>query len=212
MPEMHSHGKGKRSMRWHLKTYDVEIVRDLDSAKLDELGEAQAEEAAESGYLAGNKMYSDLRGFGWGDVELAISVEQKIIDRLSQANDLEAALDDWDEERFSATEPADDLWGLDVGVAAATIALSAQGAAPVGSCNASGFGGQHQASYPYVAFYAPRHVAAKIMALAELAQVGLTSGAEGLAVLFGKTDIDLIKFARLSLQQGSIEPDKGVIR
>jgi hypothetical protein len=194
-------------MRWLLKTYDVEVVRDLDLNALHELGEDHAKDAADSGYLAGNKMYSDLRGFGWTDVELAISVEQKVVDRLSQADDLEAAIADWDEERFSATEPAGDLWGLDVGVAAATIALSAQGAAPVGSCNAGGFGGQHQASYPYVAFFAPRRVAGKIMALAELAQIGLVSGAEGLAVLFGKTDLDLMKFARLSLQQASGRSD-----
>jgi hypothetical protein len=194
-------------MRWLLKTYVVEVVRDLDPNALHELGEDHAKDAADSGYLAGNSMYSDLRGFGWTDVELAISFEQKVVDRLSQADDLEAAIADWDEERFLATEPAGDLWGLDVGVAAATIALSAQGAAPVGSCNAGGFGGLHQASYPYVAFFAPRRVAGEIMALAEIAQVGLVSGAEGLAVLFGKTDLDLMKFARLSLQQASGRSD-----
>jgi hypothetical protein len=49
-------------------------------------------------------------------------------------------------------ELSDGLWGLDIGVASATIALSALGAIP-GSCNAGGFGGHHQAAYPYVSFF-----------------------------------------------------------
>jgi hypothetical protein len=58
-----------------------------------------------------------------------------------------------DDERLDCFEPSDGLWGLDIGVASATIALSALGAIPVGSCNAGGFGGHHQGAFPYVSFF-----------------------------------------------------------
>ncbi|HXZ18009.1 MAG TPA: hypothetical protein VEH77_18950, partial [Roseiarcus sp.] len=90
-------------------------------------------------------------------------------------------------------EPA--LWGLDVGVAAATIALSAYGATPVSSCNAGAFGGQHQAKHPYVAFYLPKALAAEIMHCAEESNVGLLCDEDGVAQIYGREEMDLHRFA-----------------
>ena len=89
-----------------------------------------------------------------GPTSLARSrYERRLIARLQAAEDLEAEAERIDDERLDCFEPSDGLWGLDIGVASATIALSALGAIPVGSCNAGGFGGHHQGAYPYVAFF-----------------------------------------------------------
>ena len=82
-------------------------------------------------YLAGNQMYQDLRGYGWPDVARALALEHRLIAKLQEAEDLEAEAMQIDDERLDCFEPSDGLWGLDLGVASATIALSAFGAIPV---------------------------------------------------------------------------------
>ncbi len=95
-------------------------------------------------------------------------------------------------------------------MAAATIALSALGATPVGSCNAGGFGGHHQARYPYVAFYVEPGPAALILALAQAAEVGLRGDDSGLAQIYGAGDLDLLRFAEAALNsQAPTAPSPG---
>jgi hypothetical protein len=134
--------------RWRPHLYPVVIEQILDAACLATPSDTVANEADESGYLAGKQMYQDLRGYGWPDVARALSVERRLIARLQEAADLEAEGMQVDDERLDCFEPSDSVWGLDLGVASATIALSAFGAIPVGSCNAGGFGGFHQSAYP----------------------------------------------------------------
>ena len=55
-------------MRWRSHLYPAVIEQNLDVAHLSALSEMAAVEADESGYLAGNQMYQDLRGYGWFDV------------------------------------------------------------------------------------------------------------------------------------------------
>lgn len=192
-------------MRWRAHLYPVVIEQALDVAHLVKLSEADATEADETGYLAGNQMYQDLRGFGWLDVARTLEVERNFILRLQEAGDLDAEAATIDDERIDAFEPSDGLWGLDIGVASATIALSALGAVPVGSCNAGGFGGSHQSLYPYVAFFLGPAVAEPIISIARKAGVGLRSDEVGLAQIFGADDFSLLRFAEnaLSLHQSS---------
>ena len=65
-------------MRWrsHLCLAVIEQILDVDS--LSELSEMAAIEADESGYLAGNQMYQDLRGYGWLDVARTLEVERRL--------------------------------------------------------------------------------------------------------------------------------------
>jgi hypothetical protein len=139
-------------MRWRSHLYPAVIEQNLDVARLSELSETSAVEADESGYLAGNQMYQDLRGYGWLDVAHTLEVERRLIAQLQGAADLEAEAARIYDERLDCFEPSDGLWGLDIGVASATIALSALGAIPVGSCNAGGFGGHHQGAIPMSPF------------------------------------------------------------
>jgi hypothetical protein len=198
------------TMRWRPHAYPVVIDQALDVARLATLSDADADEADESGYLAGNQMYQDLRGYGWGDVAAAIEIERRFIARLQAAHDLDGEAQRIDDERLDCFEPSDGLWELDIGVAAATMALSTLGATPVGSCNAGGFGGHHQAGYPYVAFYLDAAAANLVLALARAADVGLRGDESGLAQIFAAGDLDLLRFAETALKsQGSTAPSPG---
>jgi len=197
-------------MRWRPQVYPVLIGQALNVARLATLSDVEADEADESGYLAGNQMYQDLRGYGWSDVAAAIEIERRFIARLQAADDLDGEAQRIDDERLDSFEPSDGLWELDIGVAAATIALSALGATPVGSCNAGGFGGHHQARYPYVAFYVDAGAADLILALARAADVGLRGDETGLAQIYGAGDLDLLRFAETALtSQRSTAPSTG---
>jgi len=186
-------------MRWRTNAYDVPIDQALVVDQVAELSQAEADEADESGFLAGNQMYQDLRGCGWDELARTIVVERDFIIRLQQAEDLEAEAAQIDDERLDCFEPSEGLWELDIGVASATIALSALGAIPVGSCNAGGFGGQHQASHPYVAFYLDAADPELITSIARQVNVGLNNGAEGLVQIFAAGDLDLLSFAEKAL-------------
>ena len=187
-------------MRWrsHLCLAVIEQILDVDS--LSELSEMAAIEADESGYLAGNQMYQDLRGYGWLDVARTLEVERRLIAQLQGAADLEAEAARIDDERLDCFEPSDGLWGLDIGVASATIALSALGAIPVGSCNAGGFGGHHQGAYPYVSFFLGGAPPEFVVSISLAASVGLRSDADGVAQIFGAGDLDLLRFAETALK------------
>jgi hypothetical protein len=187
-------------MRWRAHHYPVTIEQVLDVDRLAQLSEFAANEADESGYLAGNQMYQDLRCYGWADVAAALEVERRFIAQLEAAEDVEAEAAKIEDERLDCFEPVDGLWGLDIGVASATIALSALGGIPVGSCNAGGFGGQHQAAYPYVAFFMGQAVPELLISVARAANVGLRSAEGGLAQIFGTGDLDLLRFAETALK------------
>ena len=177
---------------------EIEIRRELNIDSLAELSPAEASEAEEQGYLAGNRSYRDLRGSGWEDVRRALDLERALVDRIEAADDPAAAESEFDELRLQALDPIEELCGLDVGIASAVLAISALGAIPVSSCNGGCFGGPHQARHPYVAFYLPKDRAARVLDLAEAADIGLFVGQDGIAQVYGRAIRDLLRFAALA--------------
>jgi hypothetical protein len=186
------------------RTYPHPIIRVLNPDTLEVLSEEDADRGEEDG-LEGNQQYRDLRGMTWAQVAAALLQEAEFFDRLAAAADLNEEAELIEEEREAADFPEDDLWGLDVGVISATLALSALGATPVSSCNAGGFGGQHVAAFPYVAFFLPRSAAAEVLAIAEEADVGVDVVEGGIARLYGGTDFGLHRFAQLALSRHDVE-------
>jgi hypothetical protein len=73
------------TMRWRSHLYPAVIEQILNVDCLSELSETAAIEADESGYLAGNQMYQDLRGYGWLDVARTLEVERSLIAQLQGA-------------------------------------------------------------------------------------------------------------------------------
>jgi hypothetical protein len=188
-------------MRWAPRAFPVKIHRCLNVADLADISPEEIEQADEEGALAGNRAYCDLRGCGWDVVRTALDIETKLIARLKRADDVDAEMSAFDEERATAFDDEPALWGLDVGVAAATIAISAYGAIPVSSCNAGAFGGHHPARYPYVAFFLPKALAPEIMRCAEAADIGLFCDESGLAQIYSQGEMDLVRFAQTALER-----------
>lgn len=183
-----------------MRTYPLPIARDIDVDALAVLPQEEADNGEEDG-LQGNQQYRDLRGIGWDQVADAMEREAALFQRFAAVADIDEEAELYEGEREEAFVPEEDLWGLDIGVIGATLALSALGAITVSSCNAGGFGGHHVAAFPHVAFFLPRDVAAEVMAIAEEADVGLDMIEGGIARLYGRTDFDLHRFGEGALRR-----------
>ena len=199
-------------MRWQRHAYPVTIRQELNIERLATISSIEVDEAEDSGYLAGNQMYQDLRGLDWVDVARSIEIERQFITRLREAPDVDAESSRIDDERLDCLEPDEGLWQLDVGVASAAIALSAFGAVPVGSCNAGGFGGQHQGAHPYVTLFLGAAAAESIVSVAQAARVGLSDAGDGLAQIFGAGDLDLFHFAETGRRRSSLQSERHSLR
>ncbi len=178
------------------------IIRDLASRPFAVLEPEEAERGGEDGYLAGNKAYDDLRGMTWDDVFETLVCERAVVAVLTAAPDPDEAYETFEVDRLSEWG-ADALWGLDPGVAAATIALSAMGATPISSCNGGAFGGEHLEAYPLVAFYVASASPDTLLACADAAQAGLALDAHGCAQLFGETCAPLLAFAFAAIEHSA---------
>ena len=182
-----------------VRTFDLEIRRTITAEALDVLTDAEADAADDEGYLGGNRLYQDLRGWSWDEVREMLEVEAELIQELASAADPAQAESEYYESRDLDDESARGLYGLDVGVAAAAAALSALGATPFISCNAGSFGGTHAAQFPYVGFYLSHASLTTLLDLAARADVGLDAQ-DGAARLYARSILDLQKFARLGVE------------
>ncbi len=182
------------------RIYPVPIERRIDIELLADLSEEEADAGEEDG-LQGNQQYRDIRGITWEQLAEALQRETELFQRFAGAADLDEEAEHYDQEREEAMFPEEDLWGLDIGVIGATLALSALGVTTVSSCNAGGFGGRHVAAFPYVAFFLPRYLADEVLAIAEEADVGLDLDPGGIARLYGGADYDLHRFGQAALRR-----------
>jgi hypothetical protein len=181
-----------------VRVYPAPSEREIDLKALAVLSEEEADAGEDDG-LQGNQQYRDLRGISWDQVADGLDAEAVLIQRFGASDDIDAEAERYDEEREEAFLPEEDLWGLDVGVIGATLALSALGATTVSSCNAGGFGGFHVAQFPHIAFFLPREIAGEVLAIAEAAGAGLAMTTGGLVCLSGRTDLDLHRFGEVAL-------------
>lgn len=167
------------------------------------MSEIEAEQAIDEG-LEGNHEYSDLRGLSVNDLQAVLLEEERWLADISQAESPGVVEERLVEMRGAAFEPAEELWGLDLGVASAVVALSCLGACPVASCNGGSFGSSHQASYAYVSFFLYEASLEQVLALASQAQCGLIA-LEGLGHLYGPIET-LMSFAHGVRQQSRTLP------
>lgn len=170
----------------------------LDLTGLAVLSVAEIEAAEDEGFLGGNQEYLDLSFLSVADLADCITREDQLLRQLRGAPDSGAA-----ERAFIASRKVQDdveaLWHLDVGVAAATVALIAAGAHPFLSCNGGVLGAHHSRQHPLVRFYlqdlAPQHLRDW------LAGSDLTlSNEEGVLVLHAEQLEPFSVFARLALK------------
>ena len=136
--------------------------------------------------------YLDLRGMSWRMVREAIEFEEEVLSRFG-----------WDTDSAQEHLADDDcfeiIYGLDIGVASAVLALSAAKCASVTSCNG---GAGHGAAYPVVAFFTRQQRVPDLLDAAEEANCGLTNGDSGdYVVLYSGEVRGLVRFARALLDR-----------
>lgn len=186
--------------------FAVEIVRDLNP---EELGWYSPDDNA-SESLGINRRYEDLRAFQWDDVENALEIERDVIaqiEAMTFSDEEDKTPESAAIEILENQEGAQDMWGMwggplygmDLGVASAVIALSAARCVPFSSCNAGAFGGGHSEAYPCAAFYVRPQLAPVLLACAEKAGVGLTLGWDKTALLFADSVDGMMAFAQACL-------------
>lgn len=147
--------------------FDVEVVRDVSSHSVS------WPEARAAGYdsgLGGNREYMDLRRLSWSEATRVDRLEGELISRIDGAAD---AIDEYEKMQEEWDEDPPDLYGLDLGIAACVVALSAARCLPFSSCNAGTFGGRHQECYPLVAFFARQQMLGLLLECAVTSGIGL---------------------------------------
>ncbi|MBS0298178.1 MAG: hypothetical protein JSR45_17905 [Proteobacteria bacterium] len=176
-----------------------EIRQNLDLSLLEILSDEALDAADDVGELDGNQHYSDLSIATWDDVRFALEREASLIEEIARALDPAAA----EQTALEARDDDDEreaLWHLDIGVAAAVVALNALGAHTVLSCNGGAFGGSHLRDFPSIRF-CPRRVRVEVLLeLARDSDVGLDVE-EHRALLYGRSIEDMQRFAALALER-----------
>lgn len=174
------------------------IEQSLDVKKLAVLTDDEVDAADEEGLLAGNQHYQDLQDCNVADLEFAIQLESKLIERLVRSADPAR-----EEAAIAEERPADDeraaLWHLDVGVAAAVVALVALGAHTVISCNGGEYGRTHTFATPQIRAYIAAASAEHLVDLGCRAGVGVRQE-DGLVLLYAPSCRAFLMFAEQTLK------------
>lgn len=175
-----------------LRRFHVEIERNIN---VDALGWPERGTAGGDG-LRCNRLYTDLRGRSWRQALEVLDLEDRFLSTLQSDSDFEANLERVTRELEELYDDGDEaIFGLDLGVAACVIALSAARCIPFSSCNGGALGDMHQERYPLVAFFAMRAWLPALMSMAEEASVGLVNSGDGL-VVYGEI-LNMLTFARI---------------
>jgi hypothetical protein len=175
------------------------------SVSIDECTETGWPEWIEMGDESGlgaNHQYEDLRNMSWELVRGALEAEQAAINKFTQTGAVsfeEAEAYFSDEAKDWEQDQLDPLWGLDMGVASAVLALSAAGCVPFTSCNAGAFGGRHFEKYPLVGFYLPCQLANILPRIVAEAGVGLHQHGSGVFQIYADEIPAMMRFAERML-------------
>ena len=181
------------------KTFDVEIERRVAASRLSW---PKPGEASQDSFLGCNREYADLRGLPWHEARRVYEVETQIIARLEASCDPEEELEEIEDRLYD--EDADHLYGLDIGVASAVVALSAARCLPFTSCNAGSFGGSHHEGHPLVAFYARPPTVSLLLESVKDADASLSNNDSGSLIVYAD-DIRKIREFALALMQRSVD-------
>ena len=179
--------------------FDVHIKRHID---LERLSWPKPGEAMDEGDLGCNRCYEDLRCLPWCEARRVYAFEDKCIERILNSTHAEK------EYESIIAELADDLdtiglFGLDIGVASAVLALSSARCIPFTSCNAGAFGGNHAEEWPMVAFYAKVPSIPLLLECAEEARTGLVNAELGSLVTYADDIRKMRSFSNAIIERSS---------
>jgi hypothetical protein len=134
-----------------------------------------------------NHEFHDFRGLSWGEVDEIVQVEYDALERCAQAE-----RPPWDVDDELYDELVENGFPTDLGVAAASCALSAGDCLTISSCNGDG------QDCAYVMFWLRPDFAATVLDAARAAEVGLENGdlpQYGYVVVYSYELFGLFRFA-----------------
>jgi hypothetical protein len=172
----------------------VSSVRSIDPSALVWPSEREASE----GLRCDNHSYIDFRGFSWNDARRILAFEEELVNRIKAAEDPEAARNEIMDELY---EDDEGLFGMDIGVASAVVALSAGECIPFTSCNGGYYGDHHLEHYPLVGCYVRPDKISSLMNAAIEADVSMTNDENGAVFVYTSEISGIVAFARSMIKQ-----------
>lgn len=160
------------------------------------------QEDAYSEFLDGNRQYDrTILDATWDDAAEALSVEHSLVRSADQHADSGQQFDaavDGDLEDWQAMA----LWGLDAGVAAAVLGLSAAGCIPTTSCRGHSGDAREGTDFPRLRFYADRERSRLVRDAALRTECGFGGDPGGPCAVWSRSIEEMLAFAeQLILQQ-----------
>jgi hypothetical protein len=174
--------------------FDVVVERELNGVAFAWPSDAELANLSASPY------HQDLRAIDRAQAQSALIHERELVVRFQAATTFEEAEAEVVEMRESLIPESDHwgediLFGLDLGVASAVLAISAVGCIPVASCNGGAFGGTHAAVCPIVAFFMKPGHQSLLLACATRAGVGLRVCEDGQVQVYASSVLAILDFA-----------------
>lgn len=118
-----------------------------------------------------NRHYADKRGYSWDQVKEALELERDIVNKADSRSETK---DEFEEAVNELADEVADNWMIlddfDVGVAAATMAFSALGGAPVSSCRGHQL---NEEPHPYIGGWINREKARLLIEICKECDVGI---------------------------------------
>jgi hypothetical protein len=124
--------RGRRVFTY--RKFDVNVVRGLE---FGELAWPDRGDATHDSSLGCNIEYADLRGLSWTEAKRVFALESELIGGIEQAMNVDAECESIEDRLYRSAE---NLHGLDLGVASTVVCLSAAKCIPFASCNGGAFG------------------------------------------------------------------------
>jgi len=123
-----------------------------------------------------------------------LEYECELLRRHAASEDPLDLLESYDSD--SEIELAEQLIGLDLGVASSVVALAAAGCISFSSCNGGVLGDHHHEDYPQVSFFARRPSIRVLLACAEISGAGLENESGGALQVYADDTMKMIGFAQ----------------
>lgn len=158
-----------------------------------------SEREASGGLRCDNHSYLDFRGFSWNDARRILAFEEELVNRIKATEDPEAARDEIMDELYEDDDEG--LFGMDIGVASAVVALSAAGCIPFTSCNGGYYGDYHLEHYPLIGCYIRPDKISSLLNAAIEADVSITNDESGAVFVYTSEISGIVAFARSMIKQ-----------
>jgi hypothetical protein len=174
-------------MKTEFKTFSLPIEQKLEQTRMSLPDRSMA-----SVFRLENHDYRRIR-VSWREARKALKYEYRLLRRLENASDVIAELNAISDRSFEDDSPP--LRGLDLGVAATVLTLSAMGSVTIASCNGGCFCDHHHEDHPLVIFFSQPKDKETLLNAAKSSGAGI-SNENGRLMVWANDIWDMHRFAK----------------